>query len=105
MMIEPQLAEKHESSRLNIDAIKQLINHYPYQLKFVVDSPDDLTEIQQTVELLGGIDCEKVMLMPQAATRDELLAKSPKVADLCKQTGFVFCQRLQILLWDGHPGM
>jgi hypothetical protein len=40
------------------------------------------------------------MLMPQAKTRDELLAKSPMVADMCKSTGFAFGQRLQVLLWD-----
>ena len=28
--------------------------------------------------------------MPQAATRDELLAKSPMVAEMCKRTGFAF---------------
>jgi len=44
------------------------------------------------------------MLMPQAATRDELLAKSPKVADLCKRTGFAFCHRLQVLLWNNERG-
>jgi 7-carboxy-7-deazaguanine synthase len=86
-------------------AVKQLIKHYPYQLKFVVDSPDDLPEIQQAVEQIGGVSAEKVMLMPQAKTRDELIAKSPMVADLCKQTGFSFCNRLQILLWDGIRGV
>ena len=85
-------------------SIRQLIRHYPYQLKFVVDSPDDLPEIQQAVEQIGGVSAEKIMLMPQAKTRDELIAKSPMVAELCKQTGFVFCQRLHILLYDGVRG-
>jgi len=84
--------------------IRQLIEHYPYQLKFVVDSPDDITEIQQTVKLLGNIDPKRIMLMPQAKTRDELLAKSSMVAELCKQTGFAFCNRLQILLWNNKRG-
>jgi hypothetical protein len=44
------------------------------------------------------------MLMPQATTRDELLAKSAIVADMCKQTGFVFSQRLQVLLWNNQKG-
>jgi hypothetical protein len=44
------------------------------------------------------------MLMPQAAARDELLAKSPMVAGLCKQTGFTFCQRLHVLLWNNARG-
>jgi len=61
-----------------------------------------LPEIQQTIEEIGNIDTTKVLLMPQADTRDELLTKSPMLADLCKRSGFAFCQRLQILLWDGQ---
>jgi len=85
--------------------LRELIAHYKYQLKFVVDSQDDLPEIQQTIEEIGNVDLQKVMLMPQATTRDELLAKSPMVADMCKRTGFTFCQRLQVLLWDNQKGV
>jgi len=99
--------------------IRQLIRRYPYQLKFVVDSSDDLPEIQQAVEQIGGANIRnefetsedaakmaatRVMLMPQAKTRDELIAKSPMVAQMCKETGYVFCQRLHILLYDGARG-
>ncbi len=99
-----KLAAVHDDSRLDIAVLQELIDKYEYQLKFVVDSQDDLSEIQQTIEKIGNVNKEKVMLMPQAATRDELLAKSPMVADMCKQTGFAFCQRLQILLWNNKRG-
>ena len=99
-----KLAAIHENSRLDMAVLRELIDNYNYQLKFVVDSPDDLPEIRQTIEGTGNIDSKKVMLMPQAATRDELLAKSPMVAELCKQTGFAFSQRLHILLWNGQRG-
>jgi len=97
-----KLAANHEDSRLDLAVLRKLINNYEYQLKFVVDARDDLSEIQQTLKEIGTVDFENVMLMPQAATRDELLAKSPIVAEMCKRTGFAFCQRLQILLWDGQ---
>ena len=100
----PELAAVHEDSRLDIAVLRELIDNYEYQLKFVVDSQDDLLEIQQTIEEIGNIDLQKVMLMPQAATRDELLTKSPMVADLCKRTGFAFCQRLHVLLWNTVRG-
>ena len=99
-----KLAATHEDSRLDIAVLRELIDNYKYQLKFVVDSEADIPEIQHTMEQIGNIDLEKVMLMPQAATRDELLAKSPMVADLCKHTGFAFCQRLQVLLWNNERG-
>jgi 7-carboxy-7-deazaguanine synthase len=69
-----------------------------------VNSHGDLEEISQILEKVGNVDPKKVMLMPQAATRDQLMAKSPMVADICKQTGFTFCQRLQILLWNSKRG-
>ena len=92
-----KLAAIHENSRLDMAVLRELIDNYNYQLKFVVDSPDDLPEIRQTIEGTGNIDSKKV-------TRDELLAKSPMVAELCKQTGFAFSQRLHILLWNGQRG-
>jgi len=101
---EPELAALHEDSRLDIAVLRRLIDNYKYQLKFVVDSRADLLEIQQTIEEIGNVDTEKVMLMPQSGTRDELLAKSPMVADMCKRTGFAFGQRLQILLWNNERG-
>jgi 7-carboxy-7-deazaguanine synthase len=97
-------AAAHENSRLDIAVLQELIDNYKYQLKFVVDSVEDLSEIQQTVEEIGNVDVEKVMLMPQAPTRDELLAKSPMVAKICKSTAFAFGQRLQVLLWNNEKG-
>ncbi|HUW17904.1 MAG TPA: 7-carboxy-7-deazaguanine synthase QueE [Sedimentisphaerales bacterium] len=99
---EPKLAAIHEDSRLDTAVLTELIEHYKYQLKFVVDSPADLQEIQQVIDEIGSVNLQNVMLMPQARTRDELLAKSPIVADMCKRSGFAFCQRLQIMLWNNQ---
>lgn len=85
--------------------VTRLIKRYPYQLKFVVDSADDLPEIQKVIALLRDVDLSKVMLMPQARTRDELIAKAPLVARLCKQSGLLFCNRLQILLYSDAKGV
>lgn len=101
---EPELAAIHEDSRLDVAVLAELIAHYPYQMKFVVDSQADLPEIQKTIAEIGNVDPEKVMLMPQARSREELLAKSPMVAEMCKASGYAFCQRLQVLLWDNQRG-
>ena len=100
-----KLAAIHEDSRLDIAILGELIDNYEYQLKFVVGAQADLQEIDETLKKIGNVDLEKVMLMPLAETRDELLAKSPMVADMCKESGFTFCQRLQVLLWNGERGM
>jgi 7-carboxy-7-deazaguanine synthase len=102
--VEETLAAAHRDSSLDIAVLKELIDNYNYQLKFVVDSEKDLSEIEETIRKLETVDPAKVMLMPQASTREELLQKSPMVAGLCKHTGYTFCQRLHVLLWDNKRG-
>jgi len=107
MSISPKLSNsrgKNAPDPFSPKAVRQLIKNYTHQLKFVVDSAEDLPEIQSALKQIGNVNPEKVMLMPQAKTRKELLAKSPMVAELCQKTGYVFCQRLQILLYDGARG-
>ncbi len=99
-----KLRQAHEEIRLNVDVLRNLTSNYDYQLKFVVESPADLPEIQETIDRIGNIKLERVMLMPQAATREQLLAKSLTVAELCKQTSFAFCNRLHVLLWNNRRG-
>ena len=93
-------AAEHNAKRFDADALRDLIDNYDYQLKFVVDEPGDLAEIRQVIAELGGVDADKVLLMPQAVTRAELLAKSAMVAQLCTKNSFAFGQRLHSLLWD-----
>jgi 7-carboxy-7-deazaguanine synthase len=84
--------------------VRKLITHYDYQLKFVIDTASDIDEVKAVIDSLKEIDPRKVMLMPQGKTREELLAKSLVVADLCTNYGFTFCQRLHVLLWGDQRG-
>lgn len=105
LSISPKTSNSGQKTKKGSDpffAVRKLIAAYSYQLKFVVETKGDLHEIQKAVKSLGKIDPAKVLLMPQAQTRDELLARSPMVARLCKQTGYTFCNRLQIFLFDGQ---
>ena len=57
MSISPKLSNSVQPGGVNpalqtLSSLKQLIRRYPYQLKFVVDSADDLPEIQQTLKFL-----------------------------------------------------
>jgi len=97
-------AALHKDSTLDLAVLQELLDHYNYQLKFVVDSVNDMAEIQELLDKVDNVDSEKVMLMPQAATRQELLAKSTMVADLCTRAGLSFSNRLQVLLWNNERG-
>jgi len=99
-----KLAAVHEASRLDTAVLRKLIDNYEYQLKFVIDAETDLTEIEQTIEKIGNVNPDRVMLMPQAAGRDEYLVKSQMVAELCKSADLAFSPRLQILLWNNERG-
>lgn len=95
----------HQANRPDLETLRQLIRTYPYQLKFVVESAEDFTEIQAILDELGEFAPERVLLMPQATTTEELLGRSPLVADLCKQTGLRFGPRLHVLFWGSRRGV
>lgn len=83
---------------LKIDEIQKLVENYDYQLKFVAEKIEDITEIHQVIDNLNGIDHSKVLLMPQAKDAAEYMKISPLIAELCKANGFAYSPRLQ-LLW------
>ena len=101
---EPLPAAEHEKKRLNISALQKLIDNYEYQLKFVVEIPDDLDEIRQCLKKLNGIKTGNIFLMPQVTTNKDYAGKSQMAAELCKQTGFTLSPRLQVLLWNNEKG-
>ena len=110
MSISPKLSNsipkkaKSPVEQLNVGVLRQLIAAYDYQLKFVVDEPEDLDEIADTLDKLDRINLYKVYLMPQATQTDECLEKSRWLAEYCKQAGFSFSTRLQVMLWGSQRG-
>jgi 7-carboxy-7-deazaguanine synthase len=97
-------ASRHAAIRFDAETIRRLVAEYEYQLKFVVDAPADLDEVADALRKIGPVDPYKVMLMPQAVSRDEYFHKSKWLAETCLQTGFVFSPRLQVMLWDNQKG-
>ncbi len=95
----------YDPARFDIESIRRLVGAYPYQLKFVVESPQDIAEIRKVLDELGPVSPERVMLMPQATTVQQLASRSGMVADLCKETGLRFGPRLHIQLWGARRGV
>jgi 7-carboxy-7-deazaguanine synthase len=94
-------AERHERDRINLEVIRQFIENYDYQFKFVIDQPDDIKEVQQLLLQLPATTSDRIFLMPQAITPQALAEKGRWIADLCKEHGYRFGPRLHIDLW-GH---
>lgn len=106
MSISPKLANSTDNgqSQLNTETLQKLIGNYKYQLKFVVDRPEDLNEIAACLEQLQNVNPYNILLMPQARTIKEHIEKLPMLAEICKQTGFTLAPRLQIILWSNQRG-
>lgn len=93
--------QRHEASRINLDVIRRFMACRDRQLKFVIDRPEDLDEVDALLAALGDVDPGDVLLMPQGVSQPDLDARGPWVAELCKERGFRFCPRLHIALY-GH---
>jgi 7-carboxy-7-deazaguanine synthase len=98
---DPPWARRHEAKRINLDAMRRLMSLAEYQLKFVIDRPEDLAEVDKLLADLGEVAPADVLLMPQGVTAEELGKRGAWLVKLCKDRGFRFCPRLHIELF-GH---
>jgi 7-carboxy-7-deazaguanine synthase len=93
---EPHWHRRHERERHRPDVIRKLIAEYKYQLKFVIDSGDDLDAVRDYVAAFPEISRERVLLMPQGTDQEQLDARAVWLKPFCEAEGFVFCPRKQI---------
>jgi len=97
--------ERHEKLRWQPEVVREWVNIYPFQLKFVVAGEADVAEIQLLLRELGGkIPPEKVFLMPEGVTLEALRAKEPALREWCRRYGYTYCHRLQIELFGNTRG-
>ena len=97
-------AKKHEATRLQPEVISEWIRKYPFQLKFVVSSENDLVEIKNLLSRLPPVPSDKILLMPEGIDVKTLATRSPWLVDICKREGFRFCPRLHIELFGHNRG-
>jgi len=98
---DPAWAKKHEATRLQPEVISEWIRKYPFQLKFVVSSENDLAEIKDLLSRLPPVPLHQILLMPEGIDVKTLATRSPWLVEICKREGFRFCPRLHIELF-GH---
>ena len=98
--------KRHEATRWQPDVIRQWIERYPYQFKFVVSSPTDVDELEGMLKKLGReIPRHQVLLMPEARTLDTMRQRAVWLPDLCKARGYRYAHRLHIELWGSKRGV
>ena len=95
---------RHEERRLNFDSINELIaSTSDRQIKFVVSSPEDLTEIEEVLSRVVGYQPSDVMLMPEG-----VVVPDPDsirwVVDASLERGWSYCPRVHVQLFGDTRG-
>ena len=92
----PSWHRRHEQTRQAPHVIRRLIRDYGYQVKFVIDQPNDCREMERYLKQIPEIDRSRVMLMPQGTDADELAERAIWLKTYCDGAGVRFCPRRQI---------
>jgi len=96
---------RHDARRRQPDVIREWIDHYDYQLKFVVCSGSDVAEVIDLLEALNrSVAPERVLLMPEGTDAAGFAAVTDDVIAACKAHGFRYCDRLHIRLYGHERG-
>lgn len=114
MSISPKLANstpvgtnwetRHDERRHRPEVIRRLMADYEYQLKFVVDAPGDLEEIDQYVSGLPDADPERVLLMPQGIDAETIREKSSWIESAARERGWGTSPRMHVELFGNARG-
>jgi len=117
---DPAWSKKHESTRLQPAVISDWIKNYAFQLKFVVSTEQDVTEIKDLLSRLETfvapprqrvrgeegppVPFHRILLMPEGTEAQALASRTSWLVEVCKREGFRFCPRLQIELFGNKRG-
>jgi 7-carboxy-7-deazaguanine synthase len=113
MSISPKLANstpegswtaQHERLRIQPEKLRELMDRYEYQLKFVIREPADINEVRALVESLHAAR-DRVILMPEGIDPERLRERGVWLAEICKDEGFRFSPRLHVDLYGNRRGV
>lgn len=100
--ISAEWSARHEAARLQPEVLREWVERYPFQLKFVVARAEDLAEIEALVASIGvPIPPHKILLMPEGTDDATLASRRALLVALCKDRGYRYCDRLHVALF-GH---
>jgi 7-carboxy-7-deazaguanine synthase len=99
----------HTQNRINIEVLKKYneLNaegKFDIQWKFVYCNEKDIKEIKELQESLGIPD-DKIYLMPEGITEDDIKERRIETVEMCKKHGYNFTDRLHIIIWGNKRGV
>jgi 7-carboxy-7-deazaguanine synthase len=92
----PKWRVRHDRARHRPDVIRRLMREYRYQLKFVIDTPPDVEEVEQYLSEFPEVDHSQVLLMPQGTAPQQLERTGRWLKPYCDQHHLRFCPRKHI---------
>lgn len=93
-----------EKLRDNAQAMTWFAQSQKTWFKFVIQNPKDLAEMQ-ALEAKYSIPRERILLMPEGRDERTLHQRRLWLADLCRDHGYRFSDRLHIQLWGSKRGV
>jgi 7-carboxy-7-deazaguanine synthase len=102
-VVDQKMVDKHNSLRLNKDAIKKsMAYHSDYHMKVVVnpvEMPETWNEIKAFMDELE-VPKDKIWIMPPGDNREELIRVYPMVIQWCTDNYYNFTGREHIIAFD-----
>lgn len=92
----PHWSRRHARQRYQPDVLRALMSAYDHQFKFVIDREDDLAELEQFLAVFPELQPDRVMLMPQGRTSEELQQRAGWLEAYCNDRDHIYCPRRQI---------
>jgi len=105
--VSPKLenSKMSEHRRYKEDILRYFVDTEKANFKFVVDKENDLEEILKDFVQIFEIENDRIYLMPEATSKEELVEKRQWLAEICKDYGMNYSDRLQLLIWDKVVGV
>lgn len=114
MSISPKLANstpaaapwntRHDARRDAPAVVARFVRDYSHQLKFVIDRPDDVAEVETWLARHPAIAPENIWLMPQAVTAEMLREKQSWLETAAGRRGWRVSPRLHVELFGNVRG-
>ncbi|MEM9701489.1 MAG: 7-carboxy-7-deazaguanine synthase QueE [Planctomycetota bacterium] len=101
---EGRWANRHEAKRDAPGVVRRFLREYETQIKFVVEGPDDLPEIDRWLDRYSP-ELSRVFFMPQARTASEYRRQEPRIRALADRRGVQFGPRLHVARWGDRRGV
>lgn len=103
--VSPKLANSENSLRMRqkggcYEYFRKKPNAY---FKYAVGRYSDIDEIKNLMAKYE-LPAEKIILMPEATTRSGLIEQGRWVSSVASNNGFMYSDRLHVMLWDGQRG-